>query len=253
MSTPERTLRRGRVIVVDPDANDGAGRETLECPYCLYNGVDEPKRDLEPFRVVWSEEHWCPIDFGPDGITICYGAQERIIDSCGPNRFQCGDCLRDFDLSDGEAGGVMLTPEHTCRPNPVECPTCHGDGRGQDPITEEQFTERASAVYDSDAVCEGCGADPRGTDGDGRAAISDPRWFIETKPTGADSFVAVIRCPNCCGPAQPPYDREPFLIPTPGTDPQDAEAAEECREPQQHDEGICRTVTGRKHERNPDI
>ena len=48
-----------------------------------------------------------------------------------------------------------------------------------------------TVLMDSDAVCEGCGADPR--------TVSDEqlkRWHIDTVQT-PDAALAVVRCPEC--------------------------------------------------------
>ena len=47
-----------------------------------------------------------------------------------------------------------------------------------------------TVLMDSDAVCEGCGADPR---------VSDEqleRWHIDIVQT-PDATLAVVRCPEC--------------------------------------------------------
>ena len=64
-------------------------------------------------------------------------------------------------------------------------------------MKNEQVWERATMVEESDAMCEGCGADPRANDS---AAIRDPRWFMETTLHRRGEFVdtlAHIRCPAC--------------------------------------------------------
>ena len=61
-------------------------------------------------------------------------------------------------------------------------------------MDEEQRVERAEIVFDSDAVCEGCGAKPT------EAAIDDPQWSMEQVLCGtADNpwSEARIRCPQC--------------------------------------------------------
>lgn len=49
--------------------------------------------------------------------------------------------------------------------------------------------EQLAAVNDSDAMCEGCGANPR-------TASSLTGWFVDTIMTDG-AAVAVIRCPRC--------------------------------------------------------
>ncbi len=61
-------------------------------------------------------------------------------------------------------------------------------------MNEERRVERAEIVFDSDAVCEGCGVKPT------EEAIDDPRWSMEQVLCGrADNYwsEARIRCPGC--------------------------------------------------------
>lgn len=50
-------------------------------------------------------------------------------------------------------------------------------------------TEQLQAVNDSDALCEGCGADPR-------QAETLEGWFVNSVLT-SDGRVAQVRCPEC--------------------------------------------------------
>ena len=69
-----------------------------------------------------------------------------------------------------------------------------------EPFSDERLADRAEVVFDSDAVCQGCGADPRA---DGVDAVNDSAWFLDTEliPTAQDpggfTRLAVIRCPTC--------------------------------------------------------
>lgn len=56
-------------------------------------------------------------------------------------------------------------------------------------MDEQTCAERADIVWTSDALCEGCGADPKDNEG---AAIFDPAWYMDM--TGDE---AVVRCPLC--------------------------------------------------------
>jgi hypothetical protein len=49
--------------------------------------------------------------------------------------------------------------------------------------------DQLEVVNDSDALCEGCGANPREAD-------SLDGWFIDTALT-PDGRVAQVRCPTC--------------------------------------------------------
>lgn len=55
-------------------------------------------------------------------------------------------------------------------------------------------TERALVIAESDAVCEGCGADPKG---DERAHEPESGWFIDSVLDGDGTTIAVVRCPEC--------------------------------------------------------
>jgi len=69
-------------------------------------------------------------------------------------------------------------------------------------FTVRQIIDRATIVFESDAVCEGCGADPRAADG---AAIADPAWQIDmVRPPEAreqvsddGTRIAEVLCPRC--------------------------------------------------------
>jgi hypothetical protein len=50
--------------------------------------------------------------------------------------------------------------------------------------------EQMDVVNESDACCEGCGADPR-------AAAALDGWFIDSILTPDGDRVAQIRCPAC--------------------------------------------------------
>jgi hypothetical protein len=56
-------------------------------------------------------------------------------------------------------------------------------------VMSDLTPEQLEAVNDSDALCEGCGADPR-------AAETLCGWFVDQVLT-PDGAVAVIRCPRC--------------------------------------------------------
>ncbi len=49
--------------------------------------------------------------------------------------------------------------------------------------------EQLEAVTESDALCDGCGADPR-------EAEALDGWFVDTVLVGEDRL-AVVRCPAC--------------------------------------------------------
>lgn len=55
-------------------------------------------------------------------------------------------------------------------------------------------TERALVIAESDAVCEGCGIDPKN---DPRAHEPGSRWFIDTVLDDDGTAVAIVRCPVC--------------------------------------------------------
>lgn len=55
-------------------------------------------------------------------------------------------------------------------------------------------TERALVIEESDAVCETCGADPKGDPG---AHEAESGWFIDSVLDGDGTAIAVVRCPKC--------------------------------------------------------
>lgn len=67
-----------------------------------------------------------------------------------------------------------------------------------EPLTDEQVMERGETIFDSEAVCQGCGADPRPVN-----AHRDPRWFIDNELVpnaqcpGDVVVLAIVRCPAC--------------------------------------------------------
>lgn len=69
-----------------------------------------------------------------------------------------------------------------------------------EPFSDERLADRAEVVFDSDAVCQGCGANPRA---EGVDAVNDPNWFLDTELVpnaqcpGDFTRLAVIRCPAC--------------------------------------------------------
>ena len=70
-----------------------------------------------------------------------------------------------------------------------------------EPFSDERLADRAEVVFDSDAVCQGCGADPRA---EGVDAVNDPAWFLDAElipnaqgRPGDFTRRAVIRCPAC--------------------------------------------------------
>jgi hypothetical protein len=69
------------------------------------------------------------------------------------------------------------------------------------PLTPEQITDRAVIVHESDAMCGGCGADPRANNG---TAIADPAWYIDSvlvpearEQVNCTDRIAEICCPKC--------------------------------------------------------
>lgn len=68
-----------------------------------------------------------------------------------------------------------------------------------DMISPEEYRDRATIIRESDATCDGCGADPRAVED----AAGDPAWFISVRPEPDRGSsppyyeVAVIRCPIC--------------------------------------------------------
>lgn len=65
-------------------------------------------------------------------------------------------------------------------------------------LDSERIAERGEIIFDSEAVCEGCGADPRAVN-----AHRNPRWFIDAEQVpneecpGDVVVLAVVRCPKC--------------------------------------------------------
>jgi len=55
--------------------------------------------------------------------------------------------------------------------------------------TKAMTTEQLEAANDSDALCEGCGANPR-------EAASLDGWFLDSILT-SEGCVAQVRCPEC--------------------------------------------------------
>ena len=70
--------------------------------------------------------------------------------------------------------------------------------RGACDLTEEQVVERGETIFESEAVCQGCGADPRAAD-----AHRDSHWFIDNvivpnaQCPGDFVVLADVRCPRC--------------------------------------------------------
>ena len=58
-----------------------------------------------------------------------------------------------------------------------------------DGLMERLTPEQMEAVQDSEALCEGCGANPRKAD-------DLTGWFIASEQT-PHAVLAVIRCPHC--------------------------------------------------------
>lgn len=60
-------------------------------------------------------------------------------------------------------------------------------------LDADRIEERLVIVNDSDALCDGCGADPKAA----ADAARDPRWFMDMMLDESGTVMVTVLCPRC--------------------------------------------------------